>query len=1139
MNREDRDGLSRDADISAQHRHRRQGSAADEAAMAPYRRPVQTGINSELNSRGSLRDAGVQDDTGKPEAEEEKIDFRKPIMPAEKESPRRTLLARDDTEVRDDTRAGEDTETKGAAAGISDEDTRRLDLPGSIAETAKDERDGRNDSPLGSRADSRVPEEARRMAAAPYGTGRPAPRRPGTRPMTTARRVDGGDGPSVSGANARAEKANGKALARELRRQAAVGYAPGRMNEGQTRKIPTQAELREEAASEEYEYSGNREARAYLERRGQPFRETGAPEPATKPASRGLKLLVIALLLVGAVLTGLLVMRNRKGIDKVNETVEVISFEETKPEGATVCTDVSYSILTSKGVKNIRLVDQNGKAVQISGAGVGNADGNVWMITLNMKEDFEGALRLEIRGEDGKWQKTNQKTSKLAVKGALAPTTGLQEMTTPAPDAEGEGLFASLRATEEPDSEEENPEETEGEETAALSVTTEEPAATEAPETTETPETTEAPGSEETPEAEEEPEAADEEKPGDEAEGIVEDSGEENGEIREAGELRTAVPTNTPEPQEVEKPTETPPLTVEAAPEANPDLITNTTVYAGAKKQKNYARPLKELIHMPEADLYTQKKMGVLTFRGDNFRRNAAVGTLEAEATGLKKKWEVEGGSARGVNQTFYGYGWPGQPAIVQWSKQVRAVSNLYESKQTKEKLKEVIIAGQDGAIRFLDLDDGSITRNSIKLGYPMNGTPSLHTVGQPYMSVGQFARKMKVKTGRIGLRTYNLYNTKELKLIDGSDSKHRRALNNNGSFQTSALYDRTSDTMITAGNNGMVYLEALNSEFDWKAGSMKVNLSETTMTSKAKGQKSTAQMAVESSLAAYDKYIFYADMGGVLRCVDTDTLQPVWAVATGDAVMAAVALDLTEDRELNLYTANMLANRKKGSDQIQIRRYDALSGKETWCMDVGVTKGKKDKADVGAKASPVIGQQKLKDLVYFTVTGLSEEGRVKLNLGGDEKSALIALNKDSGKIVWAMGMESRTESSPVAVYDKDGNGWIIQCAQDGNIYLVEGLTGRETGSLKLEAEIIASPAVYNDTMVIGTTGKGTSFIYGIEILTRSSQNKPEDEEEQGEAEPEEAEPEMKEEAEPADEEATPEDGEEEWADAEGEENYE
>ena len=420
-----------------------------------------------------------------------------------------------------------------------------------------------------------------------------------------------------------------------------------------------------------------------------------------------------------------------------------------------------------------------------------------------------------------------------------------------------------------------------------------------------------------------------------------------------------------------------------------------------------------------------------------------------------------------------------------------------------------------------------------------MNGTPSLHTVGQPYMSVGQFARKMKVKTGRIGLRTYNLYNTKELKMIDGLDTKHRRALNNIGSFETSALIDRTSDTLITAGSNGMLYLEALNSEFDWKVGVMKVNPSETAMTSRAKGQKNNALTAVESSLAAYDKYVFYADMGGVLRCVDTDTLRPVWAAATGDAVMAAVALDLTEARELNLYTANMYANRKKGSGEIQIRRYDALSGREAWCTEIGVYKGKKDKEDVGAKASPVIGQGKLKDLVYFTVTGLSEEGREQLGLSGEEASALIALDKNTGKTVWAKGMESRTESSPVAVYDGDGNGWIIQCAEDGNIYLVEGLTGKETGSMKLEAEIIASPAVYNDTMVIGTTGKGTSFIYGIEIRTTKAAEDPQNTEAEETPEAEEAEPKIKEEpaeeAEPADEAGEAEDDGEEWDEEEGE----
>ena len=1256
MNREDRDGLSRDADINAQHRIRRRGSVADETAMAPYRRPVQAGTGIDTSS---VRQAGhlpLEGKAGKPEAGEEKIDFRKPVMPKTGEILRQ---AQDDAGARNDTgidtssvrqaghlplegKAQEETETETTTAGISNEGTRRLDVSGKIAamenepaaytasvqesmkraaytepvqesiqratgmdpvkesiqraagmdpmkesmqraagmdpvkEGLQPAADAEPVQESMQRADSRVPEEARRMAAAPYGTGKPEPRRPGTRPMTAAPRpvqpAKPGTGISESGAAARPARANGRALARELRKQSMVGYAPGRMNEGNTRKIPSQAEIREEARKEEYAYSGNREAKAYLERRGQPFREKAAPE-AAKPASRGLKLLVIALVLAGAVLTGLMVMRNKKGADTVNEPLRVISFEETKPEGATVCTDVTYSVLTSKNVNYIRLVDQkNGKPVQISGSGVGNADGNVWMIALNMREDFDGTLRLEIRGGDGEWQKTDRKTSKLAVKGALTATAAPQDMTTPAPDgrtgAEEEGLFATLKVTEEDSDEGEDeedtedgtppePEETVGdqektEETEGSSTwlyATPEPEAAEDPETTEEPVTTPKPDSgepseaEEAPEAgtEEEAEAADEEESGDEAEGIVEDSGEggENETGREAGELRTAVPTNTPEPQEVEKPTETPPLTAEAAPEANPDLITNTTVYVGGKKQKNYARPLKELIHMPEADQYTLKKMGVLTFRGDNFRRNAAVGTLDGEATGLKMKWEVEGGSSRGVNQTFYGYGWPGQPAIVQWSKQVRAASNLYESKQTKEKLKEVIIAGQDGAIRFLDLDDGTITRNSIKLGYPMNGTPSVHTVGQPYISAGQFARKMKVKTGRIGLRTYNLYNTKELKMIDGLDSKHRRALNNIGSFETSALIDRTSDTLITAGSNGMLYLEALNSEFDWKVGVMKVNPSETAMTSRAKGQKNNALTAVESSLAAYDKYVFYADMGGVLRCVDTDTLRPVWAVATGDAVMAAVALDLTEARELNLYTANMYANRKKGSGEIQIRRYDALSGREAWCTEIGVYKGKKDKEDVGAKASPVIGQGKLKDLVYFTVTGLSEEGREQLGLSGEEASALIALDKNTGKTVWAKGMESRTESSPVAVYDGDGNGWIIQCAEDGNIYLVEGLTGKETGSMKLEAEIIASPAVYNDTMVIGTTGKGTSFIYGIEIRTTKAAEDPQNTEAEETPEAEEAEPEIKEEpaeeAEPADEAGEAEDDGEEWDEEEGE----
>ena len=53
-------------------------------------------------------------------------------------------------------------------------------------ETVKPET--RPEHPLVQGADSRVPPEARRMSAAPYGTVRPEARRPGTRPQNGYRR---------------------------------------------------------------------------------------------------------------------------------------------------------------------------------------------------------------------------------------------------------------------------------------------------------------------------------------------------------------------------------------------------------------------------------------------------------------------------------------------------------------------------------------------------------------------------------------------------------------------------------------------------------------------------------------------------------------------------------------------------------------------------------------------------------------------------------------------------------------------------------------------------------------------------------------------------------------------------------------
>ena len=940
-------------------------------------------------------------------------------------------------------------------------------------------------------ADSRVPAEARRMSAAPYGTVKPEARRPGTRPQNAYRRPpmpeqkqtpvrprrDVREEPLRTGSNKTQDKTS----------RVRVGYAPGRMSDGMTQQVPIRETARD-AAWEREQPMYSRDAKAYLEKRSQPFRTENAKEKVQdRPEHKLLRIIVALLVVIGIIITGVLIFRDRANQknNPVREAPRVINFipvDET--EGRTAPVDLAFTVLTEKDVSGIRLRGENDEDLDTEAASTDNSDGTkIWTMKMHVETGRNGTAILQVRrADEDKWYDTNS-TVELEIQGPL-------DLLTPKPEEVAEPDPVEYDDDDYYDEDAERAKEE---------------------------------GAEEDANGEAYPEAESDENPNIEAEGVTADIWAENvegdpdnetegeGERYDdlpTGELRTPEPTPTVAPP-TPVPTETPPLTAQAAPEADPGLISSTTVYTSAtKKVKNYSRPAKELIRMPEADEYTTKQLGVMTFRGDNFRRNAAVGTLSAAPTGLKEKWHAESGSSRGTNQTYYGYGWTGQPVIARWSTQVREGSNLFEKKINTKALKEVIIAGMDGNIRFLDLADGELTRNSIKLGYPMRGTPTLHTGGYPFMSVGQFARKMKVKTGKIGLRQYNLYSQKEQKLLDGLDGKYHRPLNDVGSFETSALIDRTSDTLIAAGSNGMLYLESLNSSFDYNAKVLTIDPSITVMNYKVKGQKSTALLAIESSPAVYDKYVYMANMGGVLMCIDTDTLKPVWAVNTGDSVMAAVAMDMqirenaqetpvpadtgdeddpkdkapADNRELSLYTANMLNNRKKGDSDIQIRRYDALSGKEIWKTSVGVTKGKKDKDDVGAKASPVIGQHELNNLVYFTVTGLSDEGRQELGLSGEMPAVLIALEKASGKIVWSYGLSSRSESSPIAVYDEKGNGWIIQCEQNGTIHLLEGLTGSVVDTMQLNAEIEASPAAYGSTVVIGTTGKNTSFVYGIEL---------------------------------------------------------
>lgn len=849
----------------------------------------------------------------------------------------------------------------------------------------------------------------------------------------------------------------------------------------------------------------------------------GGAEPSRRPVNRALVAVVAGVLVLALLVLGLLLIPNDDptvlgsfkraltGAETQSSSprAAVLDFSAALTEG-TAPMSVQFTLTTNRYAESVRVVNESDEPLSATPIRIDNADTVIWMLTAAISEPYNGRVQAQVQ-EGGQWISSGRS---LTLKVNPAPAASQTPEATAEPTAEP--VVAIAEATEEPV-------EATVEPVSETLAPKSEPEATETPvqETiapTPTMMTTPIPtmipmeGFEEliVDDIGDEPVLPDEwndtpaddewnDMPADDDEDpyVIDLGGDEPLDAPEGGEdaAEPAEPEETddlageenvgslPLPEVTAEPaaTEAPRLLVaEACEDADPSILSNVAVYNNSgKKLSSYSRDVSDVLNLPVGDAYLIKPFGVLTFRGNASRQNAAVGNVGERLDDLSILWQVKTSSIKSSeNKYYYGVDWTGQAAIVKWPKEVRAASNMKDAKKEKTGLREVIVAANDGNIYFLDLENGEATRAALEVGYPMHGTPSIHTLGFPLMTVGQYARKMAGNpNGSIGLRFYNLLNQKQMYMINGIGKDYNPPYSV-GSFETSALIDANADALVAVGTNGVLYLADLNTRFDKNAVELTIKPELTAMTSTIR--KQTAKYAaVESSMAMYGSYVFYADMQGILRCVDTTTMTVVWAVDTGDSVEAAIALDMDDDGELWLYTANELSLRSKGDSMV--RCYNAMTGELRWEAGLGVAKSKKITYTLGVKASPVIGQNGLDDLVYFTVSGLSAAGAEELGLGSEVvPSALLAMDKITGEIAWSMPMQSYTYSSPVAVYNEYGKGWIVQAASDGHVYLLDGLSGELVNELELDGTIAASPAVYGNIMVLSTTGKNTSYIYGI-----------------------------------------------------------
>lgn len=544
---------------------------------------------------------------------------------------------------------------------------------------------------------------------------------------------------------------------------------------------------------------------------------------------------------------------------------------------------------------------------------------------------------------------------------------------------------------------------------------------------------------------------------------------------------KTEAPVETPE----QSPEETPDPTPTPLPEFSPasvsgtrpsDFGMDTAIEVNGELVSQYLAS--ETIDFSLGSEYTALE-GVITFRGNNFRDSPSYGTatINEKTLDVDNAWTATVGSVPKVYGTgsWSGCGWTGQPLIVRWPEETKKIMNLYDAAKAKADLVEVIYATMDGHIYFFDLETGERTRDPINMGrYPFKGAGALDPRGYPLMYLGSGDDCTDDGKGSSHANIISLIDGKVLYTFGAKDGFSLRDLSY---FDSSALVDAETDTLIYPGENGIVYIIKLNTNYDPAAGTISVapvvtkwHYQGSRTNSKAYDGSTGWWLGIEDSAIIWRGHAIFTDNGGHMMCLDLNTLTLDWVQDTLDDTNCTAVLEL-ENGHPYVYTSTSFHGGWRadgdGTADIPIWKIDAETGERVWtnsdyrCQTISGVSG-------GVQGSIGIGKGTLEDMIFVPVA-MTDGSRGKL----------VALSKADGHEVWCCDFAGYPWSSPVVIYDQNGYGYIIQCNSTGYIHLIDGQTGEILYEAPLGSNVEASPAVFENTVVVGTRG---GVIYGIKI---------------------------------------------------------
>ncbi len=384
------------------------------------------------------------------------------------------------------------------------------------------------------------------------------------------------------------------------------------------------------------------------------------------------------------------------------------------------------------------------------------------------------------------------------------------------------------------------------------------------------------------------------------------------------------------------------------------------------------------------------------------------------------------------------GSGWNGQPVYVQWPD--TCINRFRAAGLVKEDFsgREIMVGSLCGKVYFIDFETGKASRPALGTGNPIKGSISLDPTLNGNLYVGEgipYSRPF-------GAYVIDLYKHE----ITHMHPEDRKAPRQWGAYDSSAA--RAGQFLFRPGENGTLYKFLITPDNLRLQSALRYTV---------RGQGP----GMEASIGIYSNYGYVADNAGNVLCVNLNTMRPVWHYDLGDDVDHSLVVEV-EDGHPYVYTGSEI-DKQGVNGKARFVKLDGLTGAKVWGLDID---GRR--ADVGEKhfdggyyATSLPGRGDCKGLLFANCV---------LNTRG-QNGQFMAINRRTGEIVYTTPLKYYAWSSPVGFLNEQDKMYVFAADCTGNVYLIEGITGKIIYTAHVGNNFESSPVVSGNSLVVGSRG--------------------------------------------------------------------